>query len=88
MLQRIYGTAFFKKEELKHHLQMLEEAKERDHRKIGKELELFTTSQKLAKVYHFGYQMVQQFVVLLNVILSIKNYHLAISTFIHTSIRF
>lgn len=46
MLQRIYGTAFFKKEELKHHLQMLEEAKERDHRKIGKELELFTTSQK------------------------------------------
>ncbi len=41
MLQRIYGTAFFTKEELKHHLQMLEEAKERDHRKIGKELDLF-----------------------------------------------
>ncbi len=49
MLQRIYGTAFFKKEELKHHLQMLEEAKERDHRKIGKELELFTTSQKVGQ---------------------------------------
>ncbi|HDM4191575.1 TPA: threonine--tRNA ligase [Staphylococcus aureus] len=45
MLQRIYGTAFFDKEELKAHLQMLEERKERDHRKIGKELELFTNSQ-------------------------------------------
>ncbi|WP_411747828.1 threonine--tRNA ligase [Psychrobacillus psychrotolerans] len=49
MLQRIYGTAFFKKEELTHHLNMLEEAKERDHRKIGKELELFTTSQKVGQ---------------------------------------
>src|SRR3954454_3334401 len=45
MLQRIYGTAFFKKEDLKEHLRLLEEAKERDHRKIGKELNLFTTSQ-------------------------------------------
>ena len=45
MLQRIYGTAFFTKDELKAHLQMLEEAKERDHRKIGKELELFTTNK-------------------------------------------
>ncbi|MCL4578122.1 threonine--tRNA ligase [Staphylococcus aureus] len=45
MLQRIYGTAFFDKKELKAHLQMLEERKERDHRKIGKELELFTNSQ-------------------------------------------
>ncbi len=45
MLQRIYGTAFFNKKELKAHLQMLEERKERDHRKIGKELELFTNSQ-------------------------------------------
>ncbi|RKQ20070.1 threonine--tRNA ligase [Ureibacillus endophyticus] len=49
MLQRIYGTAFFNKEELKHHLQMLEEAKERDHRKIGKELELFTLSQTVGQ---------------------------------------
>lgn len=49
MLQRIYGTAFFKKEELEHHLKMLEEAKERDHRKIGKELELFTNSQKVGQ---------------------------------------
>ncbi|CAC8571040.1 Threonyl-tRNA synthetase [Staphylococcus aureus] len=45
MLQRIYSTAFFDKKELKAHLQMLEERKERDHRKIGKELELFTNSQ-------------------------------------------
>ncbi len=49
MLQRIYGTAFFKKDELKAHLKMLEEAKERDHRKIGKELNLFMTSQKVGQ---------------------------------------
>ena len=45
MLQRIYGTAFFKKEDLAEHLRLLEEAKERDHRKIGKELNLFTNNQ-------------------------------------------
>lgn len=45
MLQRIYGTAFFKKEDLAEHLRLLEEAKERDHRKIGKELSLFTNNQ-------------------------------------------
>src|SRR5690606_9258753 len=45
MLQRIYGTAFFKKEDLENHLKMLEEAKERDHRKLGKELNLFTNNQ-------------------------------------------
>ncbi|AIM15851.1 threonine--tRNA ligase [Neobacillus sp.] len=49
MLQRIYGTAFFKKEDLKEHLRLLEEAKERDHRKLGKELSLFTTSQKVGQ---------------------------------------
>lgn len=49
MLQRIYGTAFFTKEELAAHLQMLEEAKERDHRKIGKELNLFMNSQKVGQ---------------------------------------
>lgn len=49
MLQRIYGTAFFKKEELAEHLHFLEEAKERDHRKIGKELQLFMTSQKVGQ---------------------------------------
>ncbi|MCW2573505.1 MAG: threonyl-tRNA synthetase, partial [Frankiales bacterium] len=41
MLQRIYGTAFFKKDELEAYLFRLEEAKKRDHRKLGKELDLF-----------------------------------------------
>ncbi len=49
MLQRIYGTAFAKKEELEEHLRLLEEAKERDHRKLGKELKLFTNSQKVGQ---------------------------------------
>ncbi len=49
MLQRIYGTAFFKKADLDEHLRLLEEAKERDHRKIGKELDLFMTSQKVGQ---------------------------------------
>ncbi|WP_046225439.1 threonine--tRNA ligase [Paenibacillus dauci] len=44
MLQRIYGTAFNKKPELEQHLHFLEEAKKRDHRKLGKELEMFTFS--------------------------------------------
>lgn len=41
-LQRIYGTAFATQEELEAHFHMLEEAKKRDHRKLGKELQLFT----------------------------------------------
>jgi threonyl-tRNA synthetase len=43
-MQRLYGVAFATKEELNTHLQMLEEAKKRDHRKLGKELDLFTFS--------------------------------------------
>ncbi|MDK8179679.1 threonine--tRNA ligase [Paenibacillus sp. UMB4589-SE434] len=46
MLQRIYGTSFPKKAELLEHLQLLEEAKKRDHRKLGKELELFMFSEE------------------------------------------
>ncbi len=42
MLQRVYGTAFFSKAELEAHLARLEEAKKRDHRKLGKDLGLFT----------------------------------------------
>jgi threonyl-tRNA synthetase len=42
MLTRIYGTAFFKKAELEEHITRLEEAKKRDHRKLGKELDLFS----------------------------------------------
>jgi len=41
MMQRVYGTAFFDKKALKEYLKMREEAKERDHRKLGKELDLF-----------------------------------------------
>ncbi|MCH1982876.1 threonine--tRNA ligase [Ruminococcus sp. OA3] len=43
MLTRIYGTAFAKKEELKEYLHQLEEAKKRDHNKLGREMEIFTT---------------------------------------------
>jgi threonyl-tRNA synthetase len=42
MLQRIYGTSFPDRKELKRHLQLLEEAKKRDHRKLGRELDLFS----------------------------------------------
>ncbi len=47
VLQRIYGTAFFDAKALKKHLNALEEAKKRDHRRVGKELELFTTEDQI-----------------------------------------
>ncbi|HSX46427.1 MAG TPA: threonine--tRNA ligase, partial [Patescibacteria group bacterium] len=43
-MQRVYGVAFATKEELDHHLEMLEEARKRDHRKLGQELDLFVFS--------------------------------------------
>ncbi|MDO4711228.1 MAG: threonine--tRNA ligase [Peptostreptococcaceae bacterium] len=46
MLQRVYGIAFEKKKELDEYLHMLEEAKKRDHRKIGREMELFTVLEE------------------------------------------
>ncbi len=46
-LTRIYGVSFPKQKELKEHLELLEEAKKRDHRKLGKELELFAFSEKV-----------------------------------------
>lgn len=49
MLQRIYGTAFPKKAQLDEHLHMLEEAKKRDHRKLGREHEIFTFSQEVGQ---------------------------------------
>ncbi len=49
MLQRIYGTAFEKKEDLQAYLTKLEEAKKRDHRKLGKELHLFMTDELVGK---------------------------------------
>ncbi|MDQ2944615.1 MAG: threonine--tRNA ligase, partial [Acidobacteriota bacterium] len=44
-LQRIYGTAFFSKKELAEHLERIEEAKKRDHRKLGQELDLFSIQE-------------------------------------------
>src|SRR5699024_5283211 len=48
-LQRVYGTTFEKKSELNDYLHLLQERKERDHRKLGRELELFTISQKVGQ---------------------------------------
>ncbi|TXC82037.1 threonine--tRNA ligase [Luteibaculum oceani] len=48
-LTRVYGVTFPKKSELKEHLHLLEEAKKRDHRKLGKELDLFTFSEKVGQ---------------------------------------
>ena len=47
MMQRVYGTAFFDKKALAEFIKMREEAKERDHRKLGKELDLFMVSQEV-----------------------------------------
>lgn len=47
MMQRVYGTAFFDKKDLAEFLKMRQEAKERDHRKLGKELDLFMISQEV-----------------------------------------
>jgi threonyl-tRNA synthetase len=55
MLQRIYGTAFFSKKDLRRHLQYLEEARKRDHRKLGRELDLFSISDEAGPglvIYH------------------------------------
>ncbi len=49
MLSRIYGTAFLKKADLEAHLEALEEAKKRDHNKLGRELKLFTTDEKIGQ---------------------------------------
>ena len=48
-LTRVYGISFPKQKELKEYLQLVEEAKKRDHRKIGKELDLFTFSEKVGQ---------------------------------------
>ncbi|WNQ10196.1 threonine--tRNA ligase [Paenibacillus aurantius] len=49
MLQRIYGTAFPKKAQLDEHLHLLEEAKKRDHRKLGRELKIFAFSREVGQ---------------------------------------
>jgi len=55
MLSRVYGTSFFTREELEEHLRWMEEAKKRDHRKLGRELEIFDIYPDLGPglaVYH------------------------------------
>ncbi len=47
MLQRIYGVAFFTKEDLKKHLEFLKEIKKRDHRRLGKDLDLFSINDEI-----------------------------------------
>ena len=49
MLSRIYGTAFLKKADLDAHLEALEEAKKRDHNKLGRELKIFTTDERIGQ---------------------------------------
>ena len=49
MLQRVYGTAFPSKDELNAHLEQIEEARKRDHNKLGRELEFFTTSDLIGQ---------------------------------------
>ena len=48
-MTRVYGTSFPKQKDLTEYLELLEEAKRRDHRKLGKELELFAFSQKVGQ---------------------------------------
>jgi threonyl-tRNA synthetase len=65
MLQRIYGTAFPSKEELKEHLELLEEAKRRDHRRLGRELELFTIEEEAGPglvIYHPKGALIRSFI--------------------------
>jgi threonyl-tRNA synthetase len=49
MLQRIYGTAFPRQEDLQQHLERLEEAKKRDHRRLGRELDLFSSDERVGQ---------------------------------------
>ncbi len=68
MLQRIYGTAFAKKKELKKHLALIEEASKRDHRKIGKQLGLFHMQEEAPGMAFWHpdgwtiYQQIEQYV--------------------------
>ena len=54
MITRIYGIAFFDKKELNDYIKMLEEAKKRDHRKLGTELELFTFNDDIGVITSYS----------------------------------
>ena len=60
-MQRLYGISYPKKKMLDEYLVMLEEAKKRDHRKIGKEMELFMFSERVGKGTPFGFPKAQTF---------------------------
>ncbi|QEP44979.1 threonine--tRNA ligase [Ectothiorhodospiraceae bacterium BW-2] len=68
MLQRIYGTAFANKKELKAYLQRLEEAEKRDHRRLGKQLDLFHTQEEAPGMVFWHdkgwiiYQQIEQYI--------------------------
>ena len=72
MMQRVYGTAFFNQADLDEFMRLRAEARERDHRKLGKELGLFMISQEVGSGLPFWLPKVQITVVLLSVILWIK----------------
>ncbi len=65
MLQRIYGTAFWTKDELKEHLTKLEEAEKRDHRKLGTQLDLFSIREEVGSgliLWHSNLGVVRQMI--------------------------
>jgi len=65
MLQRIYATAFFTKEDLKEHLTKLEEAEKRDHRKLGTQLDLFSIREEVGSglvLWHPNLSVVRQMI--------------------------
>lgn len=85
MMQRVYGTAFFDKKDLKEFIRLREEAKERDHRKLGKELELFMLSPEVGAGLPFWLPKEQRSVVRSSVISWIKKLALGTNTYTHQS---
>lgn len=78
MLQRIYGTAFFSQDELKKYLTQLEEAKKRDHRKLGKELDLFSFHEESPAMVFFhdkGYYLFNKLISFMREKLMASDYH-------------
>jgi len=78
MLQRIYGTAFANKKDLKKHLHRLEEAEKRDHRKIGKKLDLFHHQEEAPGMIFWhsnGWTVYQQVVDYIRSVLEDHDYH-------------
>lgn len=77
MLQRIYGTAFLNKADLEAHLEQLEEAKKRDHNKLGRELDCLSTVVISVKVFLLCFQRDARVIQLLQDGLKMKNKNVA-----------